>query len=62
VVGKQRNTQILVYLLVPYVLGGSSSKAKTLGLQHMHLPDMGAGCGSPSWARIIHHGADEQLI
>ena len=31
VVGKQQNTQILVYLLVTYVPGGTSSKAKTLG-------------------------------
>jgi len=32
VFGKQRNTQILVYLPVTYVPGGTSSKAKTLGL------------------------------
>jgi hypothetical protein len=53
VVGKQQNTQILVYLPVTYVPGGTSSKAKTLGLQHLQLPDMGAGCGSPRGARII---------
>jgi len=32
VVGKQRNAQILVYLPVTYVPGGTSSGAKTLGL------------------------------
>jgi hypothetical protein len=57
-----RNTQILVYLPVTYVPGGTSSKAKTLGLQHPQLSDMGAGCGSPCKARIIHHGPDELLI
>jgi hypothetical protein len=31
-VGKQRNTQILVYLSVTYVPWGTNSKAKTLGL------------------------------
>ena len=30
-VGKQRNAQILVYLPVTYVPGGTSSEAKTLG-------------------------------
>jgi hypothetical protein len=34
-VGKQRNTQVLVYLPVTYVPGGTSSKAKTLGLQYL---------------------------
>jgi len=32
VVGKERNTQIIVYLPVTYVPGRTSSKAKTLGL------------------------------
>ena len=32
VVGKQRNTQILVYLPVTYVPGGTNNKMKTLGL------------------------------
>jgi len=45
-----------------YVPGGTSSKAETLGLQHLWPPDMGAGSGPPSGARIIHHGADELLI
>jgi hypothetical protein len=61
VVSKQQNTQILVYLPVTYVPGGTSSKAKTLGLHHLLLLDMGAGCGSPRGARIVHHGLDELL-
>ena len=32
VVGKQRNAQIIVYLPVTYVPGGTTSKAETLGL------------------------------
>jgi hypothetical protein len=62
VVGKKRNTQIFVYLPVTYVPGGTSSKAKTLGLQHLQIPDMGAGCGSPRGVPIIHHGEDELLL
>jgi len=62
VVGKQRNTQIHVYLPATYVPGGTSNDAKKLGLQHLLPPSMGADSGPPRWARIIHHGADELLI
>jgi len=34
--GKQRNTQIHVYLPVTYVLWGISSKAKTLGFTRVY--------------------------
>jgi hypothetical protein len=35
VAGKQWNTQVLVYLPVTYIPGGTSSKAKTCGLQNL---------------------------
>jgi hypothetical protein len=50
-----------VYLPVTYQ-GGTSSKAKTLGLQHLQPPDMRTGSGPLCGARIIHHAADELLI
>ena len=60
-VGKQRNTQILMYLPFTYVLGSTSSKAETLGF---------STCKLRTWVRrrnytrgrIIHHGVDELLI
>jgi hypothetical protein len=45
-----------ICLLLTY----TSSRAKTLGLQHLQLPDMGAGCGSSCGARVIHHGTDSR--
>jgi hypothetical protein len=44
------------------VPGCTSSSAKTLGLNHLQLPDMGTGDRPPDWAPVVHHGTDELLI
>ena len=38
------------------------SNAKTVGLQYLQFPDMGASGRPPDRARIVHHGADKLLI
>jgi hypothetical protein len=62
VVGEQWNSQILVNLPVTSVPSCTGSNAKTLGLKHLHLPDMAAGGGPPDGARVGHHWTDELLI
>ena len=44
------------------VPGCIGSNAKTLGLQYLQFPDMGACGGPPYGARIVHHRTDELLI
>ena len=61
-VGKERNSQILVNLLVTSVPSCIGSNVKTLGLKHLHFPDMGASGGPPDGARVIHHRTDELLV
>jgi len=47
VVGKERNSQILVNLRVTSVPSFTGSNAKTLGLNHLQFPDMGESDGPP---------------
>ena len=44
-VTKERNSQILVNLLVTTVPRFTGSITKTLGLKHMQFPEMGASDG-----------------
>ena len=37
---------------------GNRSKAKTLGLQHLLHPDVGAGSEPSCGARVVHYGTD----
>ena len=54
--------QVLVYLPISDVSRCTSSSAKTLGLNHLQLPDMGTGGGSPEWKPVVHHGTDELFV
>ena len=47
-------SQIPVNLPVTNVSGDTRSRAKTLGLQHLQPPAVGAGGGLPCGARVIH--------
>jgi hypothetical protein len=62
VVGKEWNSQILVNLPVTNVPRYTGSHAKTLGLKHRQLPDMGMSSGPPDGERAVDHWADELLI
>jgi len=57
VVGKERNSQILINLLVTSVPSCIGSNAKTLGLKHLQFPDIVV-----SGARVVHHRTDELLV
>ena len=56
------DSQVIVNLPVTNVPGCIGSNAKTLGLQYLQFPDMGASGGPPNGARIVHHRTDELLI
>ena len=62
VVGNVGDSQVVVNLPVSNVPGCTGSNAKTLGLQYLQFPDMGACGGPPYGARIVHHRTDELLI
>ena len=49
-------------LPVTVVPGCIGSNAKTLGLQHLQVLDMGASGGPPDGTCIVHHGTDELHI
>ena len=49
-------------LLVTNALRFTGSKAKTLGLKHLHLPDISTSSRPPDEARVIHHKTDDLLI
>ena len=38
------------------------SNAKTLGLKHVHSPDMGASGGPPDGTCVVLHGTDVLLV
>ena len=59
-VGKVRDSQIIVNLPVTSVPRCIGSNAKTL--KHLQFPDMGASGGPPDGARVVHHGMEEMLI
>ena len=48
--------QVLVNLPTTDVPRCTSSSAKTLGLNHLQLPDMGTGGEPADWAPVVHHG------
>lgn len=52
-VGKERDSKIIVNLLVTNVSRCIGSNAKTLGLKHQQLPDMGASGGPPEGAHAV---------
>jgi hypothetical protein len=62
VVGEESNNQILVNLPVTNKARCVSRNAKTLGLQHLQLPDMVTSSRPPDGACIIHRRTDELLI
>jgi len=62
VVGKERDSQILVNLLVTHVPSCNGNNAKTLGLKHLQLPGMRASGGPPDRAHVVHHRTDELLV
>jgi len=62
VVGEVGDSQVVVNLPVTNVPGCIGSNAKKLGLQYLHLPDMGVCDCPPNVTRIVHHGTDELLI
>jgi len=51
-----------VHLLDTNVPVGTRSKANTLRLLNLQLPDVGASDGPPFGARVIHHAVDELHI
>ena len=61
-VGKERNSKILVNLLVTNVTRFTSSNAKTLRLNHLQVPDLGASDGPPDGELVEHHRKDELLV
>ena len=61
-VGKEWNSQILVYFPVTSMPSGTGSKTKTSGLKHLQFPDMGASGGRPDEARVVHNRSDELII
>jgi hypothetical protein len=62
VVGKERNSQILVNLLVTNVPRFIGSITKTLGLKHLQFPEMGASSALPDCARVFHHRTEDLLV
>ena len=61
-VGKERNSQILMNVPVTNVPRCIDSNANTLGLQHLQFPDMRVSGGPVERARVVHHGMDELLV
>jgi len=62
VVGKERNSQILVNLLVTSVPSYIGSNAKTLGLKHLQFSDMAVSSRPPNGARVVHLRTEELLL
>jgi hypothetical protein len=58
---KKWNSQVLVNLPITDVPRCTISSAKTLGLNHLQLRDMGMGDRPSDWAPVVHHGMDELL-
>jgi len=61
-VGEDWNSQSLAKLPVNRAPTCIGINAKTLGLKHLQLPNMGASGGPPDGIRIIHHWTRELLI
>ena len=55
------DSQVIVNLPVTNVPGCIGNNAKTLGLQYLQFPDMGASGGPPNGARIVHHNRHRRL-
>ena len=61
-VGKGRNSQILMNFLVTYVPSYIDSNAKTLGLKHLQFPDMAVSSRPPNRAPVVHCRTNELLV
>jgi hypothetical protein len=61
-VGEELNSQILVNLPLTNVSRCVSRNAKTIGLQHLQLPDVAAGSGSLDRICVINHRKDKLLV
>ena len=61
-VGKERNSQILVNLLITRVPSCIGNNAKTLGLKHLQFPEVGVSGGLPDGACVVRHRIDELLV
>ena len=61
-VGKERDSQIIVNLLVTIVPRCIGSNAKTLGPKHLQFPGMVANGGPPDGACVVYHRTDELLV
>jgi hypothetical protein len=59
---ERENPQFLVNLPVTIVPKCTGSNAKTLGLKHLQLLDMGASSGLPDGPRIVDRWADDLLV
>ena len=62
VVGKERDSQILVNLLVTHVPSCNGNNAKTLGLKHLQFLEKGASREPPDEACVVHNWTNELLI
>jgi hypothetical protein len=62
VVSDERDSQIIVNLLVTNVPRYTGNNAKTLGPKHLQFPDMVASGGTPDGARVVYHRTDELLV
>ena len=61
-VGKKRNSQVLVNLLVTNVPSCTGSNAKTHGLKHLQFPNMAVSGRPPDGAQVVHHRIDELFV
>jgi hypothetical protein len=62
VFGKEWNSQILVKLPVTNVSKCIGSNTKTLGLEYLQFPDLGASGGIPDGAGVDHYRTDKFFI
>ena len=60
--GKERNSQIIVNLLVTDAPRCICSNAKTLVPKHLQFPDTVASGGHPDGARVVYQRTDELLL
>jgi hypothetical protein len=62
VVGKVRNSQVLVNLPVTIVPRRTSSNANVFVLRHLQVPDMGASIRPPDGASVVYRRKNDLLI
>ena len=61
-VGRERDSEIIMYLPITNVPGSIGSKAKTLRVKHLLFPGMGVRGGPSDRAHIVHHWTHELLV